>query len=264
MRTNITGVLAALLISVCSPAAGETVRVYGPGGPAPAIKEAAKVYGAQTGNDVQVVAGPTSQWIGKAKLDADLIYSGAENMMTDFVKAMEGGIAEDTIEPLYLRASNILVRPGNPRGIRGLRDLLKPGHRIIVVQGAGQAGLWEDMAGRTGDIGMVRALRRNIATFAGSSADAKQAWISDPTIDAWIIWGIWERANPDIADAVKVEERYRIYRDAGSALTNRGRAKQAAAGFHSFLKSPQGADIFKKWGWITPRNSDQEARRPRR
>lgn len=255
MRDYGTGLLATLLITLCTPAAAETIHVYGPGGPAPAIKEAAKVYGAHTGTDVQVVAGPTPQWIGKAKADADLIYSGAENMMTDFVKAMEGGIAEDTVEPLYLRASNILVRPGNPRRIRGLRDLLKPGHRILVVQGAGQAGLWEDMAGRTGDISMVRALRRNIVSFAGTSAEAKQAWTSDPTIDAWIIWGIWERANPDIADAVAVEEPYRIYRDAGAALTKRGRGKKAAAGFHAFLRSPQGASIFKKWGWITPSRS---------
>jgi len=252
MRHYWTGLCATLLVAVCAPAAAETIYVYGPGGPAPAIKEAASVYGAQTGTDVQVVAGPTPQWISKAKTDVDLIYSGAENMMTDLVRAMEGRIADDTIDPLYLRASNILVRPGNPRRIRGLRDLLRPGRRVLVVQGAGQAGLWEDMAGRTGDISMVRALRRNIVTFAGTSAEAKQAWTSDPTIDAWIIWGIWERANPDIADAVKVEEPYRIYRDAGAALTQHGRGKKAAAGFHAFLRSPQGASIFKKWGWITP------------
>lgn len=250
-----TSLLATLLIAVGAPAAAETIRVYGPGGPAPAIKEAASVYRVQTGIDVEVVAGPTPQWIGQAKADADVIYSGAENMMTDFVRAMEGRIAEDTIEPLYLRASAILVRPGNPQRIRGLRDLMRPGHRVLVVQGAGQAGLWEDMAGRTGDIRMVRALRRNIVNFAASSADAKEAWISDPTIDAWIIWGIWERANPTIADAVAVEEPHRIYRDAGAALTQRGRGKRSAADFLAFLRSPQGARIFEKWGWINPRRN---------
>lgn len=252
--------IALAALTFAPPAAAETIYVYGPGGPAPAIKEAAAVYHAQSGIDVQVVAGPTPQWIGKAKADADVIYSGAENMMTDFVKAMEGRIAEDTIEPLYLRASNILVRPGNPRRIKGLRDLMKPGRRVLVVQGAGQAGLWEDMAGRTGDIGMVRALRRNIVKFAATSADAKDAWISDPTIDAWIIWGILERANPTIADAVAVEEPYRIYRDAAAALTQRGRGRRSAAGFLAFLRSPQGARIFEKWGWINPsRNASRKA-----
>ena len=70
------------------------------------------VYSARSGTEVRVVSGPTKEWIEKAKQDADVLYSGAENMMTDFVKAMDGQIDEKTIDPLYLRVSNILVRPG--------------------------------------------------------------------------------------------------------------------------------------------------------
>lgn len=244
---------AVAALSLATPANAEVLYVYGPGGPAPAMKEAAMVYRAQTGTEVVVVSGPTKEWIEKAKKDADILYSGAENMMTDFVKVMEGRIDEKTVDPLYLRVSNILVRPGNPKRIRGLRDLLRPGHRVVVVQGSGQAGLWEDMAGRTGDIAMVRSLRKNIVKYAASSAEAKDAWIADPTIDAWITWGIWEKANPTIADSVAVEPQLRIYRDAGTALTMRGKAKAESARFVNYLRSPAGAKIFAKWGWITPK-----------
>jgi len=242
---------SALALSIAQPAASEVLHVYGPGGPAPAMKEAAKVYSARTGTKVLVTAGPTKEWIESAKRDGDVIYSGAENMMTDFVKAMEGQIDEKTIDPLYLRASDILVRPGNPKRVRGLRDVVRPGHRILVVQGSGQAGLWEDMAGRTGDITMVRALRKNIVKYSANSGEAKAAWLADPTIDAWIIWGIWEKANPTIADAVAVEPQFRIYRDAGTALTTRGKAKAESARFINFLRSSTGASIFAKWGWKT-------------
>lgn len=247
-----TTLLCAVALALSAPAGAEVLHVYGPGGPAPAMMEAAKVYRAHTGTEVRVVAGPTKEWIGKAKDHADLVYSGAENMMTDFVRDMEGRIDEQTIDPLYLRASSILVRPGNPRRIRGLRDLMVPGRKVIVVQGSGQAGLWEDMAGRTGDVRMVRALRRNIVNYAATSADAKAKWIADPSIDAWIIWGVWEIANPTIADVVAVEPQFRIYRDAGIALTMRGKAKPESARFLNFLRSPAGARIFAKWGWITP------------
>ena len=244
--------LCAIVLTLPAPAGAEVLFVYGPGGPAPAMMEAAKVYRAQTGTDVRVVAGPTKQWISKAKADADLVYSGAENMMTDFVRDMEGQIDEQTIDPLYLRVSSILVRPGNPRRIRGLRDLMVLGPKVIVVQGSGQAGLWEDMAGRTGDVRMVRALRRNIVNYAATSADAKAKWIADPSIDAWIIWGVWEKANPTIADAIAVEPQFRIYRDTGTALTMRGTVKPESGRFLKFLRSPVGARIFAKWGWITP------------
>lgn len=246
-----TKLLCAVALALSAPAGAEVLHMYGPGGPAPAMMEAAKVYRAQTGTDVRVVAGPTKDWIGNARADADLVYSGAEHMMTDFVREMDGQIDEQSIDPLYLRVSNILVRPGNPRRIRGLRDLMKPGRRVMVVQGSGQTGLWEDMAGRTGDVRLVRALRRNIVSNAATSADAKAKWIADPSIDAWIIWGVWEKANPTIADAIAVEPQFRIYRDTATALTVRGKIKPEAKAFLSFLRSAPGAAIFKKWGWIT-------------
>ena len=88
------------------------------------------------------------------------------------------------------------MRPGNPHRIDGLRDLMAPGRKVIVVQGSGQTGLWDDMAGRTGDVRMVLAQRRNIVNHAATSADAKAKWIADRSINAWIIWGVWEEANP--------------------------------------------------------------------
>ncbi len=231
---------------------GAGLRAYGPGGPAPAMQEAAKVFEQKTGITVAVTAGPTADWIEKAKLDADLIYSGSETMMTDIAQMMPTQIDETRAEPLYLRPFSILVRPGNPKQIRGLRDLFRPGYRVLVVNGAGQNGVWEDAAGRQGDIESVRALRKNIVKFAKNSALAKQAWIDDASLDVWLIWNIWQVANPTLADTVAIEKQYRIYRDTGIVATHQGEQKSAAKQFIEFLKSAEGAAIFQKWGWITP------------
>ena len=233
--------------------ASETLHVYGPGGPFPAMKEAAAVFGHAHGIDVEVTAGPTPKWIGQAKRDGDLIFSGSEVMMSDFITALPD-IDPASVQPLYLRPAAILVRPGNPGHIKGIADLLKPGHRILVVNGAGQQGLWEDVAGRLGSLDSVRAFRANIAVVAGNSAQARQAWLSDPKLDAWLIWTIWQRANPKLADQVAVEQPYAIYRDTGIALTKRGEAKPEAKQFSAFLASPEGAAIFAKWGWLAPTN----------
>lgn len=230
---------------------GTGLRAYGPGGPAPAMQEAAKVFEQKTGIAVAITAGPTAEWLEKAKLDADLIYSGSETMMTDIAQAMPEQIDEYQAEPLYLRPFSILVRPGNPKQIRGLRDLFRPGHRVLVVNGAGQNGVWEDAAGRQGSIESVRALRKNIVKYAKNSALAKQAWIDDPTLDAWLIWNIWQVANPTLADTVAIEPQYVIYRDTGIVATKQGAQKPAAKQFVEFLKSAEGAAIFHKWGWIT-------------
>jgi accessory colonization factor AcfC len=233
-----------------SPAMAATLHVYGPGGPAPAMKEAAQVFSEAHKVKVEVTAGPTPEWKARAIRDADVIFSGSESMMTDF-EAMFPDLDPQSIQPLYLRPSAILVRPGNPKRIKGVQDLLTPGRRIMVVQGSGQCGLWEDVAGRMGDIRSVRAMRANIVEFAGNSGEAKQTWQDDPSIDAWLIWNIWQVANPTLADVVEIEPEYRIYRDAGVASTRRGRSNPHARAFIDFLASPKGAAVFAKWGWMT-------------
>ena len=239
----------AMLASGASYA--QTLHMYGPGGPAPAMKEAAAAFERAGGAKIEVVAGPTPQWLPQAKNDADLVFSGSETMMTDFVGALEPQLAHREVTPLYLRPLAMLVRPGNPRQIRSFEDMLRPGTSILVVNGAGQNGAWEDAAGRKGDIRTVKALRANIAAYARNSAEAKATWVADPSIDVWLIWNIWQVASPTLADVVEIAPEYAVYRDAGIAITKRGMDKPQAQKFVEFLQSPAGATIFSKWGWKT-------------
>jgi accessory colonization factor AcfC len=253
---NVLTISVCLILSAITPiivTAEDVLYVYGPGGPYPAIKEAAADFGKQQNIKVEVAAGPTNQWIEKAKKDADIIYSGAEYMMTDFIFAMEGRIDETTVTPLYLRPSSILVRLGNPKKIKDFPDLLKPGIKILVVNGAGQAGLWEDIAGKDGKVETVKKFRKNIVAYAPNSAVAKKIWTENKDIDAWFIWNIWQVANSDLADLVPMSKKYVLYRDCGVALTKQGKDKDLAKKFYEFVQSEDGARIFAKWGWITPK-----------
>jgi len=216
------------------------------------MKELAQAFSAKRNIVVEVTAGPTPAWKDKALKDADLIFSGSEYMMTDFVQRdLPGLLKPEAVHTFFLRPSAILVRPGNPKHIRGVRDLLKPGLRVLVVQGAGQLGLWEDVVGRTGDVAMVRAFRKQIVLHAGNSAEARKAWVADPTLDAWLIWNIWQKASPELADAVPTEPPFTVYRSCGAAITTRTLEPALAAEFLAFLESKEAKPIFAKWGWMT-------------
>jgi accessory colonization factor AcfC len=225
------------------------LHLYGPGGPLPAMKEAADTFSKEKHLHVVVTGGPLPQWLHDAQQNADLIYSGSEEMMSDFQLALQGTLDPATIVPLYLRKAAILVRPGNPSHIEGLQDLLQPGHRILVVNGAGQKGLWEDVVGRRGDVAAVIKFRTNIATVAPNSGDARKDWVTDKSLDAWLIWNIWQISNPSLAEIVPVDEAHQIYRDCGIGLTTQGKARPEAREFIRFLQSPEGRQIFQKWGW---------------
>ncbi|MBB1596099.1 substrate-binding domain-containing protein [Achromobacter sp. UMC46] len=251
-RTFAGGMLAMACLAAAPAWAAQDLNVYGPGGPAPAMKEAAAAFGKTHGITVNVTAGPTPAWADKAKQDADVLFSGAENMMSGFASALPGVFDLRDARTLYLRPSAILVRPGNPKGISGFKDLLKPGIKVMAVSGAGQTGLWEDVAGRLGDIGTVRAFRANLVLpEAANSAMARTQWTEDKSIDAWLIWNIWQVSNPTLASVVDIEEPYRIYRDAGAVVTRQGKGNPQAQAFVDYLASADGKAIFKKWGWKT-------------
>jgi accessory colonization factor AcfC len=199
-------------IGVTSVSAQEVLQIYGSEGPYPAMREAATVFSNRNNVDVRIVGKPVEKWAAEAKTNADLVYSSAEFMMVDLVRHMEGEIEESRITPLYWRPAAILVRPGNPKHIHDFPDLLRSGVKVMVVNGSGQTGLWEDMAGRQGNFRTVRALRNNIAFFAADSTEARRTWLAEKDIDAWLTWNIWYKADPHHSTLVPVGEDYVIYR----------------------------------------------------
>ncbi|GLQ99316.1 substrate-binding domain-containing protein [Dyella mobilis] len=242
---------ACLIVAVspCAANAADVLHVYGPGGPAPAMREAAKAFGKAHGIQVEVTAGPTGKWAADFQKNGDIIYSGSENMMSGFLAKFTDTIDPATVNPLYIRPAGILVRPGNPKHIEGFEDLLKPGMQVMVVEGAGQIGMWEDIAGASGDVATIRTFRTHITRFAPNSAEALKAWQTQPSFDAWIIFPIWALAHPGVADVVPLSPPYLVYRDSGVALTHRGEQQANARAFLEFLSGPEGRRIFVKYGW---------------
>ncbi len=242
----LTTFLAAL---TSSASAGDVLRVYGPSSLEPALQEAATAFEQQNKVGVEVTAGPEETWLDRAAADADLIYASADFMMNSLIKQERLGLDPDSVTPLYLRPSAILVRPGNPKHVTDFPDLLQPGMRVMVVSGSGQVGLWEDMAGGLGDVRAIRTLRKNIVFVASNSDEALQTWKTQADIDAWITWNIWHAPLRSQAALVHVSQPYRIHRQCSIALTNRGKQRPAAMQFVDFLISPEGTAIFESWGW---------------
>lgn len=77
----------ARALLAASGALAQTLHLYGPGGPGPAMEEAVAALALAGGAKIEVVAGPMQQWPPQAKSAADLAYSGSGTMMTDFANA---------------------------------------------------------------------------------------------------------------------------------------------------------------------------------
>lgn len=242
-------IIAIIVMSVTVPlllVAQDTLYVYGPGGPFAAVNECAQVFGKQNGIAVKVVAGPEGNWIDAAKENADIVFGGAEYMLTEFATKHKGLIDSSTRTELHKRAAAILVRPGNPKRILSLKDMAKPGIKILDVNGAGQLGMWEDLAGKQN---VIKGIQQNIGGSFGNTALGINAWKADKSYDAWITYASWYIRLKDITTLVKIPASQTVYRGTPVALTTISKHKQEALRFITFMQSEKGHVIFRKWGW---------------
>lgn len=226
------------------------VLVYGPGGPAPVLKELAQEFNKNSKDKIEIIAGPTSQWIDKAKQDADIIYSGSSTMMDSFIKTMPDQLSSNDINVLNIREAGIVVRPNNPKNIKSFDDLLKKGIKIMVVDGAGQVGLYEDMALKDGKVENLINLRKNIIYYAPNSKAAVIEWNENKAIDALIIWSHWANSiGKDKAEFISLKSSNVIYRASEIAITKNSQNKKIAQKFIDFINSNQAQSIWEKYGW---------------
>lgn len=226
------------------PAGG--LHVYGPGGPLAPMQACAEQFTHKTKIPVDVVGGPEAQWIDAARRDADLVFGGAEYMLTGFDLRHPQFLDANTRVSLFDRPAGILVRPGNPKQIRSLKDLARKGIGIVDVNGAGQLGIWEDLAGR---MGLLRAIQRNIRASVETSAEAITMWKARPELDAWITYESWHHRLPDVTALVRLPAAERLYRGTPIAIARRSTRRADAAAFITHLQSAACHEVFRRWGW---------------
>ena len=253
----ITILLTGLLSLWSTPAHGQTsvpnpstagLKVYGPGGPQGPMKECAQVFGQREHLPVEVVVGPEGKWIEQAKGDADIFFGGAEYMLTALSLEHPNLVDTGSRVSLWVRPAGILVRKGNPKNVHCLADLAKAGVRLVDVEGAGQTGLWEDLAGR--DPQTLAGIARNITLSVKTSAEAIEKWkAGQPELDAWITYASWHELLKEQTDLVALPEGQTLYRGTPAALATGTKHPEQAARFLAFLQTDEAHAIFQKWGW---------------
>jgi accessory colonization factor AcfC len=120
--------------------------------------------------------------------------------------------------------------------------------RAFGPGGPGQVAMGEDVAGRTGDGRLVRAMRERIVPTAPDTGAAQAAGRDRPgDFDAWPVWNTWRVAAPEHAAPVDIEEPFSTWRSVGTMLARRGVGRPEVRRFADFLSGPEGAAIFRRF-----------------
>lgn len=214
------------------------LRLYGPGGPREVLSECAFLYQALHGEQVTVYRHGPSTMGQRVAEDGDIYFGGAEFMLEDFARANPGVLDLETVERLRPRRLGIIVRKGNPLGIRGPADLQRPGLNVLKAS-----------LERVSEFhGETLAADGSVHPVVHRGEDGVRAWRTNPDIDAWITYRSWHVVLAAEADFVEIsgDRALRFTPIAITAATpHRGQAER----FIAFLRSPEARRIFATHGW---------------
>jgi molybdate transport system substrate-binding protein len=233
---------------VASPLAGKTITAFVGSASKPPMDEAARVFESQTGVKVYLTYGGSGAVLSQMELSktGDLYIPGSPDYLA---KSNAKKITDPaTAQIVTYLVPAICVQSGNPKNIRSLADLARPG----ITVGIGNpdsvcVGLYAIEILESNHL--LPDVFKNIITQA-ASCDNTATLISLKSVDAVMGWSVFHQWNPQNIEAVylKPEQLPRLaYIPA--AISAFAKEKEAAGAFIKFLTSTAGQDIFRKWGY---------------
>ena len=174
----------------------------------------------------------------------DLAIGGAEYLLDD--GEIRGIVQRHERRVIACRASAIIVPAGNPKNIRSVQDMTKPGVRVGISVIDCLKGLWEDITGR---LGLMDKIRRNISYYANGCIAIVEA-VADNQVDAAFGWTAFKHLEPDRIEVVKMPEEQQVLRGTGVGMLSFAKDTEAARKFMDFLTTPEARAFYEEYGWI--------------
>lgn len=226
-----------------------TLRVFCGAASKPAMEECAGAFEKKTGISVELQFSGSGTMLSRLKIAkrGDIFVPGSPDYL---IKAEREGVVDPKrVKIIAYLVPAILVQKGNPKGIDALEDLAEPGMTVgignpeAVCVGLYAVEILEKSA-------LLEKVGKNVVVHA-ESCSKTAALLAMKRVDAVIGWRVFSKWNPQDIDAVLLEPAQipRLsYIPAGICTWSANRRR--AGEFVEFLTSPEGAQIFAKWGYI--------------
>jgi molybdate transport system substrate-binding protein len=214
----------------------------------PPMVECQKVY-EKLHPDVtlDILFGGSGTLLNQMRLEqiGDIYLPGSDDYM-DKAEAQKAVLPATRKIVCYLVPA-ICVQKGNPKKIRGLEDLARPGLTLGLAK-AGAVCLGDVSEEILTSAGLLDAVRKNVLIYA-ASCELTQQLVQLGEVDAVIGWDSFAAWTPDKIETVPIAAKYMRVRNVPAALTVYSTQQKAAREFIAFLTSKQGQAIFAKHGY---------------
>ncbi|MEP0844108.1 MAG: substrate-binding domain-containing protein [Phycisphaerae bacterium] len=233
-----------------SSSPGPTLEVFVGSATKPPVEEAAQAYEKLTGARVLLHIGGSGKMLAEMKLArrGDVYFPGSSDFM-ELAKREHLVVPETERRVAYLIPA-INVPGGNPKGIKELGDLARPGVRLGIARPDSVCvGLYGvEVLERSG---LAARVKPNIVTHAESCEKTAQL-VALGSVDAVLGWEVFHHWQPDKIETVflKPSEVPRIgYLPI--AVSVFCKQKDEAVRFIDYLVDGEGKASFRRWHYLT-------------
>jgi molybdate transport system substrate-binding protein len=241
-------VMALLIVGLAGTCWSEELLVFAGAASKPPTEEAAKAFEKKTSSKVNLTFGGSGFVLSQMALakTGDLYFPGSSDFME--VAKKKGLVFPESEKNVVYLAPAINVQKGNPKGIKTLRDLTKPGLRVAIASpDAVCVGLYAvEIIEKNFKADEKAAFRKNLVNYAESCEKTATA-ISLKAADAVIGWSVFQHWDPDRIETVSLKKgeiaRVGYIPIAISKFTAN---RVLAQSFIDFILSDEGRAIFRK------------------
>jgi len=244
------GVLSLIASGGCAGESSGTITVFCGSASKPPVEEASRAFREKTGIEVYLNFGGSGTMLSQIELSqsGDVYIPGSQDYMAKAER--REAIDPASVQKIAYLIPVITVSKDNPKNIRSLSDLARPGIKVGIGSPAAVClGLYAVEIFEHNNL--LEDISRNIVVHA-ESCEKVATLITLKSVDAVIGWDVFRHWDPDNIDCVYLapEQLPRIAYIPG-AVTKYTQNSDVARQFLDFLTSPEGKSIFRKWGYIT-------------
>ncbi len=231
-----------------SSLSGKEISVFAGSASKPALDEAAAAFEKQTGVKVFLTYGGSGTVLSQMELskNGDLYIPGSPDYLVKSESKKITDPASTKIIAYLIPAIN--VQTGNPKNIQSLSDLTKSGIKVGIGNPTTVCvGLYAvELLNKNH---LLADVYTNIVTQA-ASCDNTATLISLKSVDAVIGWSVFQAWDPKNIETIYLNpEQIPRIAYVPAAVSTFVKEREAATAFIDFLVSPDGQDIFRKWGY---------------
>lgn len=253
--TRAAAVLAGVLVAACggSPArtapadsVGGTISVFAAASLTAAFNDEGRAFQAE-----HPTAPVQFNFAGSAALAAQILQGAPADVfasadLPNMQRVVDAGAAAGSPRTFASNRLQIVVAPGNPKGVKGLADLAKPGLVVVLCAPQVPCGSYAGQAlARAGVKVTARSQEQDVnavvSKIALGEADAGIVYVTDVRAAGARVQGV------DIADEQNVVATYPV------ASLKAGPNSSGARAFIDFLLSDRGQGILAGYGFEKPR-----------